>query len=204
MQVKEMARDVPSTIHAATQAYYGAVLTLRMMDWDAKTQMRGELGPDVFWLGGFLVAYLAFDVIFSVLSLNAPVDMLIHHFLFLITSQICKKYHFLQFPFAWLLLGEWSTVPLNFRAFCLNLKHDGAFLKVSEILFALFFLVSRVIVYGLGLLHMYQNRDVIFPLPHGSCQFVLGLLVGGYGLNLFWFSKILGKVLKGGSKLKQR
>ena len=60
--------------------------------------------------------------------------------------------------------------------------------------FALSFFLGRVVVYGLGLIHLGASWH---PHVEGAClrvpglRVVCALFVAGYGLNLVWFRRIV-------------
>jgi len=134
-------------------------------------------------------------------------DTVAHHLGFIAASLICGKYAILAFPFAWLTTGELSSIALNIRWFLINTgRGDSGALRQAQLLFALLFLVTRVVVYGLGLAHLAIHRDVLLSagrpgsvlagVPPPLLWAVLVLLVGGYGLNLVWMRKIIRMATK--------
>lgn len=96
-------------------------------------------------------------------------------------------------------MGEWSTLLLNIRVIYRLL--DRTETAVSA-LFALTFFVTRVAIFGALVLQIFSQRHWLRPLlPTPLLVSYFALLPALYGLNLFWFAKIVQgvvRVLQGG------
>ncbi|KAA8491654.1 hypothetical protein FVE85_9701 [Porphyridium purpureum] len=119
-------------------------------------------------------------------------DMLIHHMLFLSASLTALYRSILHFSFAWLIIGEISSVFLNLRWFLRKLNCSIAWLLPVNLLFALFFGVTRVLVYGVGLYDLVQANKELQSLWIRYFVFILSI---GWLLNTYWFAFILRKGL---------
>jgi hypothetical protein len=69
------------------------------------------------------------------------------------------------------------------------------YLKVTNAVFALLFFVSRVVMYGFGLIHLVTHRAIwieenLNDVPQQLLLLVVSLLFGGYLLNLNWWSTV--------------
>ncbi|KAJ1470411.1 hypothetical protein T484DRAFT_1847828 [Baffinella frigidus] len=150
-------------------------------------------------------------------------DMVAHHiiiggFFFLgLLDRCCTSYHFL------FLIEELSTPFLNLR-WQYRTQKDSPVYKFSQTAFAVLFFLSRIMI-GTGIVwvsgckmlpgyimaqpsrlrqvHL-TMQFVACTLPllrqvHLTMQFVACTL--SRGLNLFWFSKIVKIVMRGGTKV---
>ena len=131
-------------------------------------------------------------------------DMVAHHAGFFGAACVCGIHRILPFPFAWLLLGEISSIPLNMRFFFIATgRSDGKAMRLTNITFAVLFFAARILLYGWGLYHLWTQRTAVLALatPHPKfgaaiikrplLLLVLSLLVCGYVLNLSWFEKVV-------------
>jgi len=142
------------------------------------------------------VGYLLYDL-YHVVQLYPKlggVDMILHHLLFLTCSTITGHYQILHLPFGWLILGEISTTLLSLRWLLIKTGrgHTSIF-KYIQLLFAIAFLVIRVIIYNMGIFHLIWNTSTVLtqlPVPSFFLGIVLLLLGSGSVLNLFWAHKI--------------
>ena len=143
------------------------------------------------------LAFLLYDV--SHVLLEYPrlggMDVVAHHVLFAAASYVCGSNRVFPWPFAWLIIGELSTLPLNLRWVLIQSgRGDTRLMAWTNRCFALTFFVGRVVVYGLGLLHLGASWH---PHVEEACERVTGLrvvcalFVAGYGLNLVWFRRIV-------------
>jgi hypothetical protein len=151
-------------------------------------------------------AWLLYDlahVLWSYPSLGG-VDMVAHHLGFLGASAVCGTHRILPFPFAWLLFGEISSIPLNLRFFFIATgRSDSRAMRATNTTFALLFLLARVVLYGWGLYHLFVHREAVLALAAPQASYggaiiarpllllVLSLLGCGYILNLSWFDKVV-------------
>jgi hypothetical protein len=121
--------------------------------------------------------------------------MIAHHVGFITAAFVCGSGRILPFPFAWLICGEVSSPFLNLRWYLKLLGGDSLTMKVTNAVFALLFFVSRVVVYGLGLIHLVTHRAIwmgesLNDVPPQLLLLVVSLLFGGYLLNLTWWSTV--------------
>ena len=143
------------------------------------------------------LAFLVYDV--SHVLLEYPrlgsIDVVAHHVLFAAASYVCGSNRVFPWPFAWLIIGELSTLPLNLRWVLIQSGRGGTtIMKWTNTCFALTFFVGRVVVYGLGLLHLFGSwhphvEEACLRVP--GLRVVCALFVAGYGLNLAWFRRIV-------------
>lgn len=111
--------------------------------------------------------YLQWDLCWCLYHHAATRDTpsLLHHSLFLsITHYVLYGWYFKK-PFAWLSFTELSTPFLNARWMLsvLDLKHTASYTRAS-LAFALTFLFTRVVGYGLGLMDLWLFRDLWLPV----------------------------------------
>jgi hypothetical protein len=143
------------------------------------------------------LAFLVYDV--SHVLLEYPrlgsIDVVAHHVLFAAASYVCGSNRVFPWPFAWLIIGELSTLPLNLRWVLIQSgRGDTRLMTWTNRAFALTFFLGRVVVYGLGLLHLFRSWE---PHVEEAClrvpglRVVCALFVAGYGLNLVWFRRIV-------------
>lgn len=150
-------------------------------------------------------SWLLYDVLHVIREFPAlgGLDTVAHHLGFMCASLVCGHHRILPFPFAWLILGELSSVPLNIRWFLTTIaKADpkraskwASPISTTSKAFALVFFVTRVVVYGMGLAHLCSVTEELGKLDAVVAKpllyLVLALLAGGYVLNLSWMSKIV-------------
>ena len=156
-------------------------------------------------------SYLIYDlahVVWQYPSIGG-LDTIAHHCGFIFASLVCATYRLFPLAFGWLMMGELSTIPLDIRFVLIATgRGDTLALKVAQILFALFFLLSRVVLYGLGLAHLWYHRasigvgTVAPAVPQHVAYGVLALIATGYGLNLMWLRGIIRVVTSGPPKPK--
>lgn len=197
----EWRSRVIGTVHA-TIITIGSILCF--LEW---TQYEGNDGwaytnteiyyyPEIFAsiFGGFL----QYDLMWLLLNKKENFDLasIVHHVLYLGITHYVLWGRFFGRPFAWLSFGELSTPFLHLRWFyaVLNRK-ENPWYHTFSILFALTFLFTRVLCYGLGLVDIWFAKDVWLKLPHGLHAVIFGVHLG-YGLNLFWAQKVMGALLK--------
>mmetsp|Transcript_8561 Transcript_8561/g.12806 ORF Transcript_8561/g.12806 Transcript_8561/m.12806 type:complete len:132 (-) Transcript_8561:175-570(-) len=105
-------------------------------------------------------------------------------------------YRVLPFPFAWLITGEASSPFLNIRWFLINTGRGDTFaMKATNIIFALTFFFSRILLFGYGLIDLMRNVNYLFsdppPVPAIPAVSILVLVCGGFLLNAFWMVGIV-------------
>ena len=132
-------------------------------------------------------------------------DTIIHHCLFMGAALVNGYYVIYIFPFSWLIMGELSTIFLNIRWFLIQTGRGSTkMMKWCNYIFAIFFFLTRVILYGWGL-YLMSRPDVWtvileLPAPKYLVLSVLGLLVIGYFLNLLWMKSIVEMATKNNEK----
>lgn len=120
-------------------------------------------------------------------------DTLIHHAAFIGASIVTGINAIFFFQFSWLIIGELSSIFLNLRWFLIQTGRGNTnAMKLCNMAFACLFLVTRVVFYGLGLLHMLKHGKDVMAVNASKTLviFVLVLLIAGYCLNLFWMRSI--------------
>lgn len=131
-------------------------------------------------------------------------DALAHHFLFILLTSLLMSYEVLPVVGAWLMLGELSTLPLNARWFLINSgRGDSRALFVANCLFALCFLLSRVLVFWAGVAHMLLYlRPLLLSAPFYVPRWVVDPLCGAVTaagfLNAWWMRRIIQMALRSG------
>ena len=99
------------------------------------------------------------------------------------------------FPIIWLTLSEFTTPFSNTRWLLQTLGHkDTRWYLYNGVGLTLSFFAFRVLVYGAGLVHFVRH---LYPVllasdkPFVSKYVNASSIVIGYGLNLWWFSKLV-------------
>jgi hypothetical protein len=123
-------------------------------------------------------------------------------------TYFCVVYGICPYAGTWLFCGELSTIPLNFRWFLIQSgKGDSTLMKVTNIVFASLFFLTRVVLYWSGLLEFISSTMPLL-FAHGIPNHVLllfGLLIpGGALLNAYWFALIFNMARGGGKKHKNK
>lgn len=155
------------------------------------------------------VAYLFYDMI-HILHQYPKLgggDTMAHHMLFAFCSVINGTFGIMPFQFGWLIVGEMSTIFLNWRWFLLKSGRDsGVLLENVNTMFAASFFLTRIVMYTAGIVHLYvfsmsELKSLSSPEVSGVPLSALGITCGcmllGWLLNLYWGSKILRKVARG-------
>lgn len=197
-----------STIHAIAVTILGG---LHLTDYFAMTSVRDQMlifassHPRNNWLeilfrfpgntAAIFAAYLCVDIghVLAVYPKLGGMDTLIHHVLFLLCAVMGLDRQMMGFAFSTLIVGEASTPFLNAIWFLRTLDmRKSAWFSNSKIGFAAVFGLTRVIVYGYGLYRQFMSVGEMSPeLGHKTLNFVTALMTAGYGLNLFWFYKVV-------------
>jgi hypothetical protein len=158
-------------------------------------------------------SYLSYDLIHILIQYPklGGIDTIMHHILFGICSVINGTYGILVFPFGWLIVGEFSTIFLNWRWFLLKSgREKGIWIERVNKLFALSFFLTRNVVYSLGMIHLFcvgwnELRSLlkVSGVHVGLLGMTVGCMLLGWGLNAVWGYKILNMVARGGGKKKK-
>eukprot|EP00873_Tetraselmis_striata_P019652 jgi/Tetstr1/439916/TSEL_028323.t1 len=179
-----------STVHAMVIAAGACVVFYEAIEYTRHDMMFGyAVYPVIF--SKIFRAYLAYDLVLCVAYYHLLKDWasIVHHVIFLSICQYAIGNYYFKFPFAWLSIAEVSTPFVNLRwqmAICGD--KSSALYKLNAGLLTLTFFVTRVVMYGAGLVHLYIIRDVWYgpETPVGMLLCVTGMALG-YLLNLFWF-----------------
>ena len=137
------------------------------------------------------VGYLQWDLCWLIWHRDTHHDVgtMIHHAIFIGVTQFVLSDTYFRKPFAWLSFTELSTPFLHFRwILAATGRKDDPFYFWSSLGFALTFLSTRTVGYGLGLIDVWRNRESWEKIP-GLWGVVVGLHLA-YLLNLFWSWKV--------------
>lgn len=119
-------------------------------------------------------------------------DTIFHHLAFAGCALVAGWYRLHPFMFAWLIIGEASTSLLNLRWLLIKAgKGSTLYFKVIQFLFALVFLITRVLIYATGLLYQLTILRHVLPFaPSVAVVSTMGFVVVGFVINLMWMGKI--------------
>jgi hypothetical protein len=149
--------------------------------------------------GTISIAYFVYDLLFIVLhsklySTATLVENFVHHSVVLTMLWINKDTTWYNFMMPVLSFGEVSTIALNIRQIYRLLNRSELWVSA---LFAVTFFVSRVVVLGWGVAHLFSDvggvQARLTPILQVS---FLGLLPALYCLNLYWFYAVCISVRK--------
>jgi len=216
---------VVSTIVAAITGVRGIFHFLDLLNAPVEVKMIGNRfdGPmDLTWVRAcagveqtnyIFSAFLVQDLVHLVIQFPklGGIEQILHHSVFLLCSFISGHFQINHFPFSWLIMGELSTVLLEARWFLRQMgRGDGPLIGFVNLSFAVIFGLTRVVIYGWGLVKMVLSSYVILEESSTTDLFRvlamtnLVLVILGYGLNLFWFKKIVAMALRGGKPKKDQ
>lgn len=137
------------------------------------------------------VGYLQWDLCWLIWHRDTHYDVgsMIHHSVFIAVTQFVLLETYFRKPFAWLSFTELSTPFLHLRWIlaATGMKENRLYFLAS-LGFALTFLSTRAVGYGLGLIDVWRNRESWGKIP--GLWAVVGGLHLGYLLNLFWSIKV--------------
>lgn len=204
-------------IHAMIMTVRGSWHVLQLLDAPSATaKLAIPHNPNEEWYSAtaateptnvIFFSWLFYDALHVIIAFPklGGVDTLLHHLGFMGASLVCGTHRILPFAFAWLLAGELSTIPLNIRWILIHSSRSNkSALGMVNLAFAACFFLVRVLGYGLGLVHLLwtlhrdeQGLQTLAHVPPLLLHLVLGLLVGGYVLNLVWFRKIVTMAQRG-------
>ena len=103
------------------------------------------------------LSYLIYDLCHMVAAFPTlgGWDMMAHHTVFIICSGVCGTLRVLGFPFAWLIVGELSTIWLGVRWFLIKTGRGAErSMELSNVAFAATFFATRIVAYAAGLLEL--------------------------------------------------
>ena len=152
----------------------------------------------------FFFGFLFYDLLHIIIVFPrlGGIDIICHHLAFMVASVINDHYKIMMFPFAWLIMGELSTIFLNIRWFLIQTGRGSTkVMDACNFMFAYLFFSTRILLYGWGLIHLLSNSNYLFYAenedvnkddyaPKWCVIFVCSMLVGGYSLNLVWMKSI--------------
>jgi hypothetical protein len=166
--------------------------------------------PVIFYASLFL-GYLQWDILWLLYhrkdqsSSSNFIGTFIHHLIFISISQYVLSGTYFCKPFAWLSLTELSTPFLHIRWLLAatgsnkNENYTNIYYYIS-LCFAITFIVTRVIGYGLGLIDIWiSGYKYWYPVNGLKYGVILGLHLG-YILNLFWSIKVISALFRAISK----
>lgn len=143
------------------------------------------------------VGYLQWDLCWLIWHRKTHPDVgsMIHHSIFIAVTHFVLWGTYFRKPFAWLSLTEFSTPFLHLRWLlaATNRKNEGLYFWIS-LGFAVTFLSTRTIGYGLGLLDVWRSF-ASWKVIRGLWGVVFGLHLA-YLLNLFWSAKVGSALLR--------
>ncbi|KAL3143844.1 hypothetical protein ABBQ32_003667 [Trebouxia sp. C0010 RCD-2024] len=154
--------------------------------------------PDFF--ARIFIGYLIYDMAVMVWyykELQDPTAIL-HHFIFLMAAVYVVAHSIMAYPFSWLAFTEVSTPFLNIRWHLAVLGwKDGPAYLYNGLALLVSFVVSRVILYGLGLLDLLRLRHLwlqpSIPLGYKGVVALFGL---GWALNVYWGRLIINAAVR--------
>ncbi|GMH51615.1 hypothetical protein TL16_g01046 [Triparma laevis f. inornata] len=151
----------------------------------------------IYVMSSVMIVYFTIDLVLMYKTSSLSLSFVIHHFTFAFAAILQLAFNRSCFPYLWLSFGELSTLFLNARWYLKYHKNDVNTTKfiIVETLFAVTFFITRIVIYGLGLLHFFHYDKNIFNTTE-LWQITPFLFVGGYLLNAFWLAKIVGMMTK--------
>ena len=147
------------------------------------------------------VGYLQWDLCWLIWHRDTHPDFgsMIHHSIFIGVTQFVLSETYFRKPFAWLSFTELSTPFLHVRwILAATDQKSGSLYFWVSLGFALTFLTTRAIGYGLGLIDVWWNQA-----SWGTVTGLWGVVAGlhlAYLLNLFWSFKVGSALLRTLSK----
>mgnify|MGYP002881280088 CR=1 FL=1 len=170
-------RAVVSTVHATCASAWCMLVGFTVTREQVETA------------AGALVGFLVWDATSLIVdgATTLPASTLAHHVGTIGMVFLNRRTVRLYYVFPALYIGEFSTIFLNLRIIYRTLnwhaRWNGAF--------ALSFLVSRIVCYGVVLVHLWHQRDQVIREPIEVVLVYTLAVPALYALNLFWFSKIV-------------
>ncbi|DBA95616.1 hypothetical protein WJX82_002044 [Trebouxia sp. C0006] len=162
--------------------------------------------PDFF--ARIFIGYLVYDMVVMVWyykELQDPTAIL-HHFIFLMAATYVVAHSIMAYAFSWLAFTEVSTPFLNIRwHFAVLGWKDGPGYLYNGLALLVSFIVSRVILYGLGLLDLFRLRHLWLQssIPLGY-KVVVALFGLGWILNVYWGRLIVSAALRAFSRADKK
>eukprot|EP00569_Conticribra_weissflogii_P007583 CAMPEP_0171350676 /NCGR_PEP_ID=MMETSP0878-20121228/36995_1 /TAXON_ID=67004 /ORGANISM="Thalassiosira weissflogii, Strain CCMP1336" /LENGTH=381 /DNA_ID=CAMNT_0011855667 /DNA_START=139 /DNA_END=1284 /DNA_ORIENTATION=+ len=174
------------------------------------------------------LSYLLYDLLHVIIQYPnlGKIDTIIHHLVFASCSAINGTYGVMPFPFGWLIVGEASTIFLNWRWFLRvsgrggkrgdNVCSSGEVeqkrvLDTVNSLFAFSFFATRIILYSIGMIHLFgfsleevKQLQQLGGVPSSLLGMTCGCMFLGWGLNLLWGFKIWGMMVRGTQRKRKK
>lgn len=196
-----LANHLTSFVNTALCAL-GAAYVFNLMGQDstpldAPSLITGPVYPWSRFLYVNFAAYCIYDMIWC-FAVTRPVQhlMVAHHILFLCVSLLLLFEDFLLVVGPALLLQELSSPFVNLFHTMNDFKVKGAIFTLNAAMMSVSFLIFRVILIGCAMGLILYHWSSLEPTL-GLCRtFVIVTLFAGYGMQLFWFSKIAAGFIK--------
>ena len=204
---------VCSMIHSTVVGVRGVIHLIEMWPIQDPMLQLSRAPQNIMSTNLIFMGYLFYDIyhVIAAYPQLGGADMVAHHCVFLIASVINGTYRIMPFAFGWLIMGELSTIVLNIRWFLIKTgRGHTAAMHVTQILFAISFFVLRVVIYLMGVGHLFYHHDGLRRLyqegivPWAILSVTLGVIVAGSLLNLMWFQKIFQMALGAPGKAKSK
>ncbi|KAJ8902101.1 hypothetical protein NDN08_006509 [Rhodosorus marinus] len=193
---------ITSLVHSLLVSFRGIDHIRRTLPLPMDVRIQPPLNVDSFdseaWLGPLktnriFMAYLLIDMVRVIIAWPklGQYDFIFHHLGFMSVSIVGATTISAPFQFGWLIVGEVSTIFLNSRWFLIKLGYGATpIMTAANILFALSFFIFRIVIYTFGVYELYYSSQYLTrPNLVGRCMLIGGILIG-YVLNIFWFKKI--------------
>lgn len=185
--------------HAITLVYYATKLRKEFKNkkWSDEERYLGfhPLGRRSCEL---FLAYLTQDFFYLLWNYKhtKSTESLVHHFVYILIAGYNLPNHYWVYPYMWLTLGESSTpfVSIRWLLSHLKLEKTRAYTVNGLCLLSAFF-VTRVVMFYHGLKDLWRTRK-IWEAESKTLRYVFVGLCLMFGLNNFWFYKILKGAMK--------
>lgn len=140
-----------------------------------------------------LLAHLIFDLFKVILYFPklGKYDIIFHHILYSFASILLMFYKVNMLPGAWIGLSEISTIFLNLKFFLKLFRlHKTKLYSINNFLFIISFCIFRILtwIYGINKL---VNESNYITKNNTIKYYIFSIILSGFILNLFWFTKIL-------------
>jgi len=161
----------------------------------------GELAAEAVAAAGLaFTAFIAVDLVLSVLHGYATLDHVVHHVAFVTAGLIIRWHCMLPFNAAALLSMEVSTPFLNLALLYRHRGQEFALpVKAAGVLFVALYVVFRLGVNSYATLVLWLHRDMAIPpsVPEWQGAFLLAAVAAGVAVQLFWLPRIVQSFASG-------
>jgi len=194
-----------STIHAIQISYESINSIYNLLEFTTPELIQIPSNPTIDYLNIFnnivktnnmFLGYLIYDIInvIKCYPLLGKTDTIFHHIVFICCSIMGGYTKIFVFIHPCLLVGEISTIFLNNKVLfkILNISNKKLNL-INNLLFTLFYFLTRVIIWSISIIYLYINLDYVtnfYILKYTLFIFILS----GYILNIYWFKLIIKKI----------